>query len=637
VRYHRFRLLFTATRAGSYTVQAVPDLLSPGKAHFTLSSRPGPLAHAIPRPKQKKRASRHVTVGGSEPESFQTILGEQLFEALFQDAPRNLYQRSLEAAAAAHAGLRIELTFDPHDPHLTALQTLPWELLRPPGTPDFLALNPRTPVTRFLAVPDPVAAATRPKTLRILAVRPLSPALLDLDLDKELRNLEEAVGSAAQVIPVAPTLDALRQALRGPESHILHFMGHGGALEGHAENVLFFEDHKGNPDPVTGTHLANLLTASPSLRLVVLNACDTAGVQVVGAGGRDFNPFTGVANALVLHGLPAVVGMQHQIPDSAAITFSRVFYQQLAAGEPVDAAVTEARRAMYVEDRDGLDWATPVLFLRTPTGELYPKEDLWDRPPQKRRAWWLAAALLALLLAGGAGLAFRYWRAERLVTEGAALAGQEQWTAAHERFEAAHRLDPGSAEILSNLAGAEERLGDPRAAEDHYREAVQKQPESPEHLYNLGHFLNNRQSYDEAYRFLLQAVERDPQRADAHAELAQAASALGMQGRARVHLEAALRLDPESPALYRRLGELELDAGNPQSAILRLNEALRRYPFGDLGRVETTWLLARAYDRLGNTPSACREIQEIRRLDPPGITPWAQKAEEMLSRCTVRP
>lgn len=240
-----------------------------------------------------------------------------------------------------------------------------------------------------------------------------------------------------------------------------------------------------------------------------------------------------------------------------------------------------------------------------------------------------AAAFLALLLAVGAGLALRAWWVERLVTEGAALLGQGKDAEARERFQAARRLAPGSAEILSNLAGTDEKLGDLRAAEDHYREAVQKQPDSAEHLYNLGYFLNGRQSYDEAYRVLLQAVEKDPNRADAHAELAQAASGLGMPGRARFHLEVALRLDPERPALSRRLGELELESGNPKAAILHLDEALRGYPLGDLGRVETTWLLAQAHDRLGNTSSACLEIREIHRLDPPGITPWAQKAKEM--------
>jgi Tfp pilus assembly protein PilF len=623
VRYHRFRLLFTADRAGGYTVQALTFSGGEGEAHFEPHWLEA-IVGTIP--------PSWIALDGTAPDPSLESLGEQLFEAVFQGDILSLYKSSLDAGANTGTGLRIELTLNPRHPDLAVIQSLPWELLRQPGTPKFLALNPGTPVTRFLKVPRPIPAASRPQTLRILAIAssPRDHELAPLDLDKELRNLRKAVGSAAQVIEVPPTLAALRQELRDHECHVLHFMGHGGSPMRHKESMLIFEDKDRKPDPVTGTELANMLAASSTLRLVVLNACESASVRKAAVGGGDFSPFTGVANSLVLGDLPAVVAMQGPISDDSAITFSRIFYRQLATGEPIDAAVTEGRRAVYAEDRKSLEWATPVLFMRTPTGELYPEEDLWDHPREKKRAGRLAAVLLALLLVGGSGLALRNWRVERLVTEGASLLEQRKGAEARERFQAAYRLKPSSAEILSNLAGAEESLGDLRAAEDHYREAVQTKPNSAVHLYNLGHFLNSRRNYDEAYRFLLQAVERDPQRAEAHAELAQAAAALGMLGRARVHLEAALHLDPEHPALYRRLGELELEAGNPQAALPRLNEALRRYPLGDLGRVETVWLLAQAHDRLGHSP--CQEIQEIRRLDPPGITPWTQKGEEIAAR-----
>jgi hypothetical protein len=318
-------------------------------------------------------------------------MGEQLFEALFQDEILRLYERSLDLLAAnAETGLRIELTFDPRDPDLAVVQTLPWELLRQPGTSKFLALSRSTPITRFLAVPRPVYAAARPQTLRILAVaaNQHDSKLPPLELAEELRNLQKAVGSTAHVIPVVPTLAALCQALRDQECHVLHFMGHGGSPTDQKERVLLFNAEDGSPDPVTGTDLANALADFPSLRLVVLNACDSASVRETGASGMGFDPYSGVANALVLGDMPAVIGMQSPIFDATAITFSRAFYQQLAAGLLVDAAVTEGRRAVHSEHRGSLEWATPVLFMRTPTGELFPEEDLWDRPSGKQRTRW---------------------------------------------------------------------------------------------------------------------------------------------------------------------------------------------------------------------------------------------------------
>ena len=368
MNYHRFQLLITADRTGGYTIQA---LTPKGQCEVHVEP-PWPNVDASAFSPLRREPGAFRDLGTAKLAPSPETLGDQLFQALFQGDLLGLYTLSLDTAASTGTGLRIELTLSPQNSDLAAVQALPWELLRPPGAPDFLGLNPRTPLTRFLIVPRPIPAATRPQTLRILAVRPLPPGLPTLDLTKELRNLQEAVGLVAQVIPVAPTLDALRQALCGPESHVLHFMGH--AQGGQTGNALLFEDEYGNPDLVTGTGLANLLAACPSLRLVVLNACDSASVQKTGARGQDFNPFAGVANALVLAGLPAVIGMQHPISDLAAITFSRIFYQQLATGEPVDAAVTESRRAMYVEDRDSLEWTTPVLFLRAPHGDLFQLE-----------------------------------------------------------------------------------------------------------------------------------------------------------------------------------------------------------------------------------------------------------------------
>jgi len=447
------------------------------------------------------------------------------------------------------------------------------------------------------------------------------------------------VGSATGlevVTPVAPTLAALRQALRQQECHVLHFMGHGGSATAPAKRVLYFETEDGEAAPVRGADLVNTLADFPSLRLVVLNACESATLPRA-VDEEETDAFAGVASSLVLGGMPTVVAMQFPISDRAAIAFSRAFYPRLAAGDPVDAALAEGRQEMHSVDPAGSEWATPVLFLRTWTGELFPAKNVWDRAAWK--VWirrWLLVLLISLLL-GGAALAARTWWVERQVTEGAMLFEYRQWSAARERFRAALALAPGSAEVLSDLAGSEEKLGDVRAAEEHYREAARRQPDSAEHLYNLGHFLNGRQSYDEAYRVLFQALARDPQRADAYGELAEAAEGRGMLGKARTFLRVALRLDPERPALHRRLGELELAAGNPRAALPPLEEARRRYPLGDLERVETTWLSAQAYDQLGDVASACREIREIHRLDPPGITSWAMKAEEFAARRGCRP
>ncbi len=247
-------------------------------------------------------------------------------------------------------------------------------------------------------------------------------------------------------------------------------------------------------------------------------------------------------------------------------------------------------------------------------------------------AGWPTAALLSLLLATIMGIAGCNWWKERLVTQGVAFFEHGQWSEARKQFRDALKLAPGKAEILSNLAATEERLGDVRAAEDHYRAAVKQRPDSAEHLFNLGHYLNGRERFADAYPFLLQASVREPERVDAYGELAHAALALNMLSRARAALSTGLRLDPDRPALHRLYGELELRAGQPQAAIPHLEEARNRYVLGDLGRIETFWLLIQAYDQLGNVPSACRQVYEFRRLDGAKVTPWAPHVEAVAAK-----
>ncbi|MCP4657681.1 MAG: CHAT domain-containing protein [bacterium] len=167
------------------------------------------------------------------------------------------------------------------------------------------------------------------------------------------------------------TVMALREAVLKQPYQVVHFMGHG-AFAGHhqEEGALLFEKSDGTAHAVSGFSLASVLGDVRSLRLIVLNACDTA--RVSNQQGHD--PLTGVATALVARGLFAVVAMQFPISDQAAIAFTRSFYPRLAAGDPVDAAAAEGRLAIHTGNQDSLEWSTPVLFMRSPEG--IPFEDL---------------------------------------------------------------------------------------------------------------------------------------------------------------------------------------------------------------------------------------------------------------------
>ena len=82
------------------------------------------------------------------------------------------------------------------------------------------------------------------------------------------------------------------------------------------------------------------------------------------------DPFAGTAQSLVQQGTPAVIAMQFEITDEAAITLAHEFYAALADGYPVDGALAEARKAIFGQEND-IEWGTPVLYMRAQDGNVF--------------------------------------------------------------------------------------------------------------------------------------------------------------------------------------------------------------------------------------------------------------------------
>jgi Tol biopolymer transport system component len=158
------------------------------------------------------------------------------------------------------------------------------------------------------------------------------------------------------------TLAELGPWLRQHQTHVIHFVGHGDFDERLREGVVYFQDQQGRSSAVTSSVLGPYLRDHDPLRMVMLNACRSARTDAV-------DPFGGMAQGLVQQDATAVVAMQFPISDRAAVTFTGEFYGALVDGLPVDQAVTSARKALLADYRD--EWATPVLFLRSPDGNIF--------------------------------------------------------------------------------------------------------------------------------------------------------------------------------------------------------------------------------------------------------------------------
>ena len=291
-------------------------------------------------------------------------IGGRLFDAVFAGAVRDCYRASLAQASSSGQGLRLRLRLT----DVPEIAAWPWEFLFDAAQNRFVALSKDTPLVRYLDFAEPVETLAVEAPLRVLLIVSSPTDHAPLDVEHECSKMHSAVEGlkAAGRLTVdridAATLGELQRALSRETYHILHFIGHGGA-GGAREGHLMFEDKDERGYDVDGSTLGTLLQNHPSLRIAVLNACE--GARTVGA-----DAFAGVAQRLVQQGVPCVVAMQFEISDASAIQFSSAFYEAVASGQPVDLAVWHGRMAIYSEVSD-LEWATPVLYLRSPDGRIF--------------------------------------------------------------------------------------------------------------------------------------------------------------------------------------------------------------------------------------------------------------------------
>ena len=96
----------------------------------------------------------------------------------------------------------------------------------------------------------------------------------------------------------------------------------------------------------------------------MLNSCEGARTTLT-------DPYAGVATTLVQPRRAGGRGDAVRDQRRAAIVFAEELYTNLIGRQdPIDAAVAEARKAIYIEV-DKIEWATPVLFMRDADVELF--------------------------------------------------------------------------------------------------------------------------------------------------------------------------------------------------------------------------------------------------------------------------
>jgi hypothetical protein len=311
------------------------------------------------------RSARGVRRVDTPEMEFAKIFGGRLFDALFTGDVRGCLRSSLDDVNRQGAGLRMRLNLS----GAPELVDLPWEFLYNPALNRFLALSDETPLVRYLDLPERIRPLIVKPPIRVLLMISSPTDYPPLDVAKENHKVQEALADLEKrgLITIDrlqnATLAELQKRLRGGPYHIFHFIGHGGFDQQADNGILVLEDDQERGRKVSAQFLGVLLKDHRSLRLAVLNACE-------GARASRCDPFAGTAQTLVQQGLPAVIAMQFEISDEAAICFTHEFYAAIAGGYPVDAALAEARKAIFAQVNE-IEWGTPVLYMRGPDARVF--------------------------------------------------------------------------------------------------------------------------------------------------------------------------------------------------------------------------------------------------------------------------
>ncbi|NET56899.1 MAG: CHAT domain-containing protein [Symploca sp. SIO2E6] len=322
-------------------------------------------------------------------------LGIDLWSWLFDGPIQNVLAQSRGIAIGQNKPLRLRLEIRDLD-----LIPLPWEIMQPTVGKQAISLSQQLLFSRTTSIVDPLKPFTHPhQSLNILLVLGQDDQTTNpLQLEQEAAAIEKvlqavgqsnAISSEVLLAPVAthvkillqPTPAQLIETLETGDYNILFYAGHGEpGLDG---GLLFLHSER----TINGTELAQVLVRT-QVTLAVFNACWGAQPEQVGS---KTVPRSSLAEVLIHHGVPAVLGMRDSIADHEALSFIQALAQALALRMPIDQAVAVARQkllTLYKFNQPA--WTLPVLYMHPEfEGELIKpiEEGVTELPPNLPVSW----------------------------------------------------------------------------------------------------------------------------------------------------------------------------------------------------------------------------------------------------------
>jgi len=515
--------------------------------------------------------------------------GREAFRSVITNAPKiqKIYERSKGVAKDLRIKLRIEAA---------ELAGLPWEYLyEEDEIPNFVSL--RLPIVRYLETAGEAKRMGVKGPLRILGMiaDPATGEWPKLNVVNERNRINKGIDKIQrkgqvdfQWVPGGTGKDLMKKLLEG-NWHVFHFIGHGGVEEINPTDgassidergFVVMVDEDGKPVKKFASDLATMLTgARKSLRLIVLNCCESARINI---GDRFGNP----AIALMKTGwLPAVVAMQFPITDRAAVSMSEGFYEALANNSPIDDAVTVARRFML--DNSRVEWGIPVLYMRSSDGRIF---DVDNAQP-------------------GA--------ADPAPTPSPEVLRQQR-----EDFMLTIDTVPSSAAELEELARRGRELLAQLPGDGELSRRLAKV------YFDLGTLQHRQKQIPKAAASFAYVLTLDPTRAEYRVRRANFNATVGLYENALVDIAEAIKLQPDNPEFYWIKGIISMMAAGTDDKRGFLEEAIKAFSVAiskDERRPKYLASRANAYAQIKDVAKALNDMDSAIALDPDNADLSAQR------------
>lgn len=295
-------------------------------------------------------------------------VGDALVKRAFSEDARSLLRSCFDMANLNKSYVRIRLELN----GVPELQKYPWDFmyLRREG---FLCVNRNAALVQYCKSNRPMQELLSIEPLRVLVMTSLTEGSVPIDIESEWQRIESGLKPMIESKRVeierlhSASLQDLVNKLNRKDFHVVHFVGHGDVDTDKQESFLYMHGPDGSTTRVSALEIGRALFDS-TVRIVFLNTCK-------GAGHSAGIVSSGIAQTLVGEGISAVIAMNDSIYDQSAQILAQEFYTHLSSGDPVDVALTKARKSIFTFCSEGLDWGTPVLFMRPEDGRVFSSID----------------------------------------------------------------------------------------------------------------------------------------------------------------------------------------------------------------------------------------------------------------------